>query len=218
MGLIVEGLEIDESKKDSLHPLTRWIKTRLNRAIAYLFTFESKTAAMVRTTIAMTRLEAGVADNVLPQSGTLLFNLRSHPDDVGLTLIRNHFLSAISKSKVQGTIGRISRSDGCNVTTIAPSDGLYFKILARVIKEVWTEKSGKQIVIAPGLCTGETDSKHFAALSKEGVLRFTPVKMLLTDIKRVHGTDERTKVEYFYRAICFYRQMIERIIFQHDHN
>ena len=214
LGLLAKYLEIDDSKEEISHPLARWIKLQLNQAIAYLFTFEQKTAAMVRTTIAVTRLSAGVADNVLPQSGSILFNLRSHPDEVDLNHIRTHFESTINKSNVNGAIGRVVRSDGCNVTRISPSEGFYYKTLAQTIREVWTnEASGKQVVIAPSLCTGETDSKHFAALSKNGVLRFTPVKFPLKDVQLVHGTNERTKTEHFCRAICFFEILMEHMIF-----
>jgi hypothetical protein len=37
--------------------------------------------ALVRTTAVATRLQAGVADNVMPITGTLSFNIRSHPGE-----------------------------------------------------------------------------------------------------------------------------------------
>ena len=50
--------------------------------MAQAFSRSPESAALVRTTLAVTRVAAGVADNVLPQQGTLLFNLRSHPQGV----------------------------------------------------------------------------------------------------------------------------------------
>ena len=216
LGLVAEYLEVDDSKVDTSPPLSRWIKLFLNRGIAHLLTLNDKTAAMVRTTIAVTGLKAGVADNVLPQTGTILFNMRSHPDEVALDVIKGHFLSAMSRSKVQGAMGRLDRSDGCEVTRVSSHKGRYYKTLAAVIREFWTpDDPDKELVVAPSLCTGETDSKHFAALSKEGVLRFVPVKLSLRsgEDRLVHGTNERTKVEYFLRAICFFERLIELTAF-----
>lgn len=214
LGLIAEYFEVDDSKVDTAHPLIRSIKLTLNRGLAYLLTLHEKTAANIRTTIAVTGLKAGVADNVLPQFGSILFNLRSHPYEVSLDAILNHFLSAMNRTNVQGSIGRLDRSDGCDVTRVTSHEGHYYRTLSAVIREIWTpEDPGKHLVVAPSLCTGETDSKHFAALSKGGVLRFVPVKLSLKDVSLVHGTNERTKVEYFLKAICFYERLIELTIF-----
>jgi acetylornithine deacetylase/succinyl-diaminopimelate desuccinylase-like protein len=216
LGLLAELLEVDDFEADASHPVVRGIKLFLNRAIAHLLTFHDKTAAMVRTTIAVTGLKAGVADNVLPQTGSILFNLRSHPDEVSLDLIKNHFLSVMSLHNVQGSIGRLNRSDGCEVTRVASHEGHYYKILSSVIREIWSpEDPEKQLIIAPSLCTGETDSKHFARLSRQGVLRFVPVKLSIRngDDRLVHGTNERTRVEYYLRAICFFERLIELTAF-----
>ncbi len=39
----------------------------------------ANTAAVVRTTVGVTRMNAGTADNVLPDTGTVLFNFRLLP-------------------------------------------------------------------------------------------------------------------------------------------
>ena len=52
----------------------------LSWLLARAFIWSSReTAALVRTTLALVRISAGVSDNVLPQLGSLTFNLRSHP-------------------------------------------------------------------------------------------------------------------------------------------
>ena len=48
--------------------------------LAKAFVLSSReTAALVRTTMAVVRISSGVSENVLPQTGTVLVNLRSHP-------------------------------------------------------------------------------------------------------------------------------------------
>lgn len=45
----------------------------------FAITCHREVAALVRTTVAVTNLHAGVADNVLPNTGSATFNMRSHP-------------------------------------------------------------------------------------------------------------------------------------------
>ena len=51
----------------------------ISRALALALSRRPDTAALVRTTLATTRMAAGVADNVLPQTGILTFNARHLP-------------------------------------------------------------------------------------------------------------------------------------------
>ncbi len=63
--------------------------------------------------------------------------------------------------------------------------------------------------VIPYLVTGGTDSKHYAPLSKYGVLRFVPFALTRGDLGRIHGTDERTKASDFVRAVCTYSRMLQ---------
>jgi carboxypeptidase PM20D1 len=48
-------------------------------------------------------------------------------------------------------------------------------------------------VVVPGVVNGATDSRHFQSLATD-VYRFSPFTMLKSDLKRIHGTDERIGV------------------------
>jgi hypothetical protein len=65
--------------------------------------------------------------------------------------------------------------------------------------------------VMPFLTTGGTDSKHYAFLSRNGILRFVPYMMNKTagDIGRVHGTNERVERAHFLRAICTYARIMQ---------
>ena len=45
-------------------------------------------AAMVSTTVAATSVHAGVADNVLPQNASVVFNFRSLPGEPELVIVQ----------------------------------------------------------------------------------------------------------------------------------
>ncbi len=64
-------------------------------------------------------------------------------------------------------------------------------------------------VVAPFLMVGATDSRHFAAVSRQ-VFRFTPARIGSDDMARVHGIDERISIENFAEVITFYAGLIRR--------
>lgn len=63
------------------------------------------------------------------------------------------------------------------------------------------------VVVAPYLVVVATDARHFADLS-ESVLRFLPVRLTPTDLRRMHGTNERIAVRDYGQSIRTYRQLI----------
>lgn len=65
--------------------------------------------------------------------------------------------------------------------------------------------------MTPMLMTGGTDSKHFNALTRHGVLRFTPYQLNQSagDLGRIHGTNERVAAADFKRALCTYRRLVQ---------
>ena len=79
-----------------------------------------------------------------------------------------------------------------------------FKLLQQTIRQVFPD-----VVVAPNLTIGGTDSKHYASLSKE-VYRFLPLwfKGKENDTYRIHGTNERIAVESYANIVRFYVQLI----------
>ena len=61
-------------------------------------------------------------------------------------------------------------------------------------------------MVNPMLALGATDSRHYVTLSKN-VYKFMPV-LLTRSLARMHGLNERIKIEDFKKAIAFYYQLI----------
>ena len=55
-----------------------------------------------------------------------------------------------------------------------------------------------------------TDSRHFADLAG-GIYRFGPLVLGRDDLKRIHGVDERLRVQGIADAVSFYTRLIENI-------
>lgn len=178
------------------------------RAVAQLLASQDKElAAMVRMTVAVTRLSAGVADNVLPQEGVATINMRTLPGDgadAALAYLRN--VTAGEKEAVEVSLLQLQKTAPPE-KQVAPSDGVHFRLLADAIGAVW-RVNGQPIPVVPYILLGATDSKHYASLSRGGVLRFCPYGMFTSDHSRVHATDERVALTAFRAAICVYLKVL----------
>ncbi|GAX73214.1 hypothetical protein CEUSTIGMA_g667.t1 [Chlamydomonas eustigma] len=176
-------------------------------AIAYM---SSETAAQVRTTIAVVNVTTGVANNVLPQHGSIRFNLRSHPGDSSHEGMLQYFNHAISHLKLNASATLMTFGDSGPPPMVTNSDGSHFQAVQKAIKEIW-EHEGLHIAVAPFLLTGGTDSRHYAHLSEHGVLRFCPLTFSKSkgDLGRVHGTNERVSIHDFYKGLCTYQRIIQ---------
>eukprot|EP00803_Ostreobium_quekettii_P001361 evm.model.scf_1384.3 EVM.evm.TU.scf_1384.3 scf_1384:16765-23280(+) len=203
----------------AIRPLLKFCdKWPLNWLVArVLYRLSPETAAMVSTTVATTNVRAGVSGNVLPLDASAVFNIRTLPGTVLQELV-DYFYdvgqrvagSAAGKISVKlrppesGEIG----NDPSNVTS---SSGSAFATLMRAVQEAMVVE-GEAPVVAPYLVMGGTDSKHYAALSVGGTLRFVPMALDIRagELARVHGIDERIEVPAYKQAVCAYKQITKR--------
>jgi carboxypeptidase PM20D1 len=63
------------------------------------------------------------------------------------------------------------------------------------------------VVVAPALMIGATDSRHFDGVAAN-VYKFSPVRARPEDLKRFHGTNERISMANYVEMIQFYHQLI----------
>lgn len=196
------------------NPVLRFVLSHCeNRFLGYLLAkllarSSANTAAVVRMTVGVTRMNAGTADNVLPDTGAVLFNFRllpGHSLDYPLQYLQKHLSKVAGKVRLQQAGGQKARE----ATPVSSPSNEQFNIVARAICETVQPEQG--IVVAPHLMTGASDSRHYLDITANGVYRFFPLFMNLTagDVSRVHGIDERIKVDDFLQAIKVYIRMIQ---------
>ncbi|XP_073523049.1 N-fatty-acyl-amino acid synthase/hydrolase PM20D1 [Phyllobates terribilis] len=157
------------------------------------------TNAIVRTTTAVTIFNAGVKSNVIPAVARATINFRLHPAQTvaeALDIIRN----TISDERVE-----ISVLNSFDPLPISPYDESNFgyQTLQRTIHSVFSAAP-----VAPGVCIGNTDSRHFVNLS-DSIYRFSPFKLKPEDLSRIHGLNERISLENLERLTQFYYQLIQ---------
>lgn len=153
--------------------------------------------AMLRTTTALTIVKAGNKDNVLPGRAEAAVNFRVLPGD-SLQSVEAHLRKTLANDAIQ-----IEAYPGnSEPSPVSPTEGRGYATIARSVREIFPEA-----VVAPGLMTAATDSRHFSLVS-DAVYRFSPLQMKGDDLPRFHGTNERLALANYARMIQFYHQVL----------
>ncbi len=165
-----------------------------------LYAANWRTDAVLRTTTALTVVDAGVKDNVLPTAARARVNFRIHPRD-SIAGVAERVRRIIGDPEIEQAIVGTRQEP----SPISPLDGSGFRYLQRTIGEVFPAA-----IVVPGLVLGGTDSRHYAALTPQ-IYRFTPMVLGPDDLPRVHGVDERLPVEVYARSLRFYARLLEQL-------
>ncbi len=160
------------------------------------------THATLRTTIAVTQLQGSVQDNVLPQRARAVVNLRLHPRD-SIASAMAHLEAAVDDPRV--TIRPLEASLNGEPSPVSSTESAGWQTLTRSIREVRPD-----VVVAPGLMIGATDSRWYVPLADD-VYRFHPVVLGPGDTDRIHGVDERLPVDDMADFVRFYRRVLENL-------
>ena len=156
------------------------------------------TNALLRTTLAPTIFNAGTKENVLPSQASAVINLRIMPGETTSSAIE-HVRKAINNPKINLKPLAI-RMEPSTVSDIESSS---FRLIQRTIGE-----SAPQAIVAPALLVAATDSRHYAALTRN-IFRFLPITLKPEDTKRYHGIDERISIDDYERCVRFYSNLIK---------
>lgn len=159
----------------------------------------ASTNAMLRTTTALTVVNAGNKDNVLPGQAEATVNFRLLPGDS----------QAAVMAHVKNTVGNdrfelYALPGGSEPSRVSPTDSESYRRIATTVREVFPGA-----LVAPGLMIGATDSRHFEAVA-DHIYRFSPVRAKPEDLPRFHGTNERISVANLAEMIRFYHRLLSQ--------
>ena len=158
----------------------------------------ASTNAMLRTTTALTVVQAGNKENVLPGKAEALVNFRILPGD-SIESVTAHAKSAVANEAIAVVRGGKQANEP---TPISPSSGGGYRLINRTIRELFPGT-----VVAPGLMIAATDSRHMAPIA-DAIYRFSPVRARSEDLARFHGTNERISVANHAELIRFYHRLL----------
>jgi carboxypeptidase PM20D1 len=154
--------------------------------------------AMLRTTTALTIINAGNKDNILPGHVDATVNFRILPGDT-LATTEAHLRAALGDEAIVITP---APSGNAEPSPVSPVDAEGYRAIERTVRQVFA-----QAVVAPGLMVAATDSRHFEGVA-DAVYRFSPVRAHSEDLARFHGTNERISIDNYVEMIRFYHQLL----------
>lgn len=162
----------------------------------------AQTTAMLHTTTAVTVINGGVKENVLPPFATAMVNFRILQGETVQTVV-DYVKKVINDDRVTVTYDSSSSIDPSPVSN---PYGKEYKIIEKSIRQTWDLPG---LVVSPYLMIGGTDSKYFAATIAKNVFRFTPVRVeSAADVGRWHGVNERVLISEYARSIGFFHNFI----------
>ena len=163
---------------------------------------EPRSAALVRTTLAPTVIQAGTAANVLPGHAEATLNLRLLPGvSPGAAVARVR--STIDDDRISVEIVAGSATEP---GPVSDPQSKAFTLLAGVVRGVG---SGPPPVVTPYLTIAAVDARWYASRSKH-VFRFRGTRWEADATERLHGVDERVAVPAFLDSVAFLYHLLRQ--------
>lgn len=153
--------------------------------------------AMIRTTSVTTLIEGGVKENVIPSEVTATVNFRLLPGDNSKQVFED-VKKIIADERIEVLLRK--SADEPSPESSIESNG--FRILEKTIRNVYPD-----VIVAPSLLIGQTDSRHFTGVA-ENIYRFLPVRMNSKVLDSMHGANEKTGIADFMESVEFYRELL----------
>lgn len=155
--------------------------------------------ALVRHTLAPTIFKSGIKENVIPEEAYAVLNIRTLPT-ASHTMLIEKIPSIIMDDRI-----RIEVLSSNNPSAVSSIDSYGYKQVEKTIRQVF-----QQTYVAPSLMIAATDSKHYTDIS-QNIYRFLPVQLSKEDLPRIHGADERIKIDDYKKMICFYYLLMKNV-------
>lgn len=158
----------------------------------------ASTNAMLRTTTALTIVNAGNKDNVLPGLAEATVNFRLLPGDTRDSVMA-HVRSKLGSDRFE----LVALEGSAEPSPVSPTQSQSYRHIERTIRAVFPGT-----LVAPGLMIGGTDARHFTGIA-DHVYRFSPVRAKPEDLPRFHGSNERIAVANLAELTRFYHQLLK---------
>jgi acetylornithine deacetylase/succinyl-diaminopimelate desuccinylase-like protein len=190
MSQIEAGPVAADMKAVAANPANRAAVARLSATPLY--------NALMRTTCVATRVDAGHANNALPQSARANVNCRILPGESPLEVQRT-LVRVLADEKIA-----VTPVDSAKPSPPSPLKPEVMQPIERVTAEMWPG-----VTVVPVMGTGATDGLYFRQV---GVPVYG-VSGLFGDVNdsRAHGKDERMGVKEFYEGQEFLYRLVKAL-------
>lgn len=155
--------------------------------------------ALLRTTCVATRLEAGHANNALPQTARAVVNCRILPGHAAEE-VRRELVQILGDERIS-----VTATETDVVSPLLPVDPALRTAAERITAELHPG-----VPVVPSMSTGATDSKYFRAA---GIPAYG-LSGIFVDVEdvRAHGKDERVGIEDFRNGQVFLDRLVDALV------
>ena len=163
------------------------------------FLSNRQSAAMVRTTFAVTMLRGSEKSNVIPPEATAQLDCRmlagDDPQEIAAWV-----RGVIADEHVEVSIARAPK-----IPNLSPPDTELYKAMADALR-----RRAPGVVVAPMILVAFTDNWVFRRCGLHGY-GFSPFVMEEAELQRIHGNDERISLENLREGVRVYTEMLRDI-------
>ncbi len=153
--------------------------------------------AMMRTTVAVTRMEGGSAYNVIPNKAKFGINMRLMGTETAESA-RAYLEKTIRNDRI-----RIDVVGGMDPSPCSETGCEEWEKLSRAIRQTWPDA-----LVSPYLMMACSDSRHYCRVC-DRVYRFSAMHLSKEERAMIHGNDERIPVETLLTTVKFYVRLLK---------
>ncbi len=155
--------------------------------------------ALMRTTVAFTRMKGSDASNVIPPTASMVSNIRLNPADT-----MESGIAYLEKTIADPDV-KLEIIQGMDPSRISETDCDAYRKVARAVGDTW-----QGTVVSPYLMVQCSDSRHWGVLSDK-VYRFSAMDLTAEERGTIHGNNERIRTEVVGRAAEFFLRLMKQL-------
>jgi carboxypeptidase PM20D1 len=154
--------------------------------------------AMFKTTLAFTVLKGSKALNVLPNEASVGINIRIRPEETSKDIV-DRIKHIINHKDITLKVLQISEPTPTSLVDES------FDLFDQAIRKTWQDT-----IVSPYLMVATTDSRHYHEIC-DRVYKFAPYHLTKSDLKLIHGDDEKVTKENVVNSTKFYINFLNQI-------
>ena len=155
--------------------------------------------AMMRTTVAVTRMEGSAAYNVLPPSASFGANVRLMGKETVESAIA-YFKKVMGDDRI-----RMEVANGTNPSICSDTRCDAWDTLSNAIRKTWPD-----VIVSPYLMMASSDSRHYCRIC-DRVYRFSAMYMSKEQRGLVHNHNERIPLDSLMETVTFYLHLLQTL-------